>query len=155
MPTASHYTTDPLLREYLENHGRLTADKMELIAKQGRLPGCAPVGYLNTRRHDGAHAIVMDEKVSPLIREAFELAAEGDLSIAQILERLTAKGLRSRGGRAISASGLWVILTNPFYCGKLRFHFIVLPGTHEPTVSEELFERVQASLDKRRRNRAA
>lgn len=149
----SSYTFDPLLREYLEKHGSLTAEKMAEIAKMGRLPGCAPVGYLNTKTSSGAHAIMVDDKTAPLIREGFELAAEGNLSIARILEGLTARGLLSRGGRVVSASGLWVILNNPFYCGKIRFHFTVLQGTHEPVVSEELFDRVQKALDGRRRNR--
>jgi hypothetical protein len=144
---------DPLLREYFEKNGRLTAIKMEEIARQGRLPGCAPVGYLNTKTPMGEHRIVVDKEVSPLIREAFELAAEGTHSIREILYCLTAKGLRSRNGKVIKVSGMWSILQNPFYCGKIRFHFSVLPGTHGALIPEELFEKVQAQLRGRQFNR--
>ena len=153
MPTASHAYLDPLLREYFEKQGRLTSAKMAEIAKMGRLPGCAPVGYLNAADERGLRIIIVDPKTAPLIRVAFELTADGKYSLREITELLTQKGLRSRTGNVIKVSGLWSILQNPFYCGKIRFHFTVLPGSHEPIVSDELFERVRYQLERKQNNK--
>jgi hypothetical protein len=44
------------------------------------------------------------------------------------------------------------ILTNPFYRGLLVVKGEVYPGTHEPLVSDELYERVQRALGQRRKS---
>ncbi len=94
---------------------------------------------------------MVDEKLAPLVKEAFDLAAGGTLSLRKILEVLTGKGLVSRNSKAMGASALHALLTNPFYTGKLRYNGELLEGRHQPLVSSEVFERVQENLAKRRR----
>ena len=57
-----------------------------------------------------------------------------------------------------SKNQLWRILRNPFYYGKIVLPAYkdeeteLVPGQHEPLISEELFYSVQDVLDGRKRN---
>ena len=115
-------------------------------AKAGIAPGCAPVGYKNV-----GGGIVRDDRMAPLIAEAFALAA-CEMSLEKILAELTPKGLKSRNGKTMGRSALRLILTNPFYIGKLRFKDELLDGIHEPLVSEAVFKGANTSLSSRRKS---
>lgn len=41
------------------------------------------------------------------------------------------------------------ILHNPFFMGKVRYIGKLLPGAHEPLVSEEVFDLVQGTIKKK------
>jgi hypothetical protein len=146
-------TLDEASNLYHVHLGELIRRGMALQVKQGVFPGCAPVGYLN-RRKRGRAFFVINEQMAALVAEGFKLAAQNDMSDALSLSRicllLNAKGLRSRNGHSIGAGALRHILTNPFYTGKIRFHGEVLPGNHQPLISQELFEEVQQKLAKRK-----
>jgi hypothetical protein len=47
---------------------------------------------------------------------------------------------------------IYVILLNPFYCGKMRWKGVVSEGAHEPLISKELFELVQTILRRKTKN---
>jgi site-specific DNA recombinase len=57
------------------------------------------------------------------------------------------KGLRTKGGQPPAWSRMHSILTNKFYLGTIVWNEIEYPGNHQPLVSQELFERVQAVLN--------
>ncbi len=120
-------------------HGRRVSGAMAAKAARGIMPGCAPLGYKNAWVK-GEKAIVIDEGIAPLVREAFELAAAG-MPLRKVLDVITVKGLRSRNGRPMGVSGLWNVLTNPFYTGRMRYGGQLVEGTHPAIVSEELFKR--------------
>ena len=120
---------------------------MELKARAGIVPGCAPVGYKNV-----AGGVVLDAQTAPLIVEAFHLAA-GKMSLEKILTELTPKGLCSRNYKPMGRSALRLILNNPFYIGKLRFKGELLEGKHEPLIKENLYATVQSALKSRGRKR--
>lgn len=154
--TADHLpdpaTTPP--EELMRHYRALLAKRAKRASREkalaGEMPGCAPVGYRNARDR-GEATVEVDDELAPLVREAFRLAVEGDLSLRKMLEVLTAKGLVSRNGRPLGPSSLHAILTNPFYVGKLRYGGELIEGSHKPLVTGELFERAQEALAKRRR----
>ena len=107
-----------------------------------------PVGY----RKDAAQHLVPDPEVAPLVRTAFEMYATGCYTKRQVLDHVTALGLRNYRGEPMSTQVFDGMLVNPLYAG-----WLVVPqwdvrerGAFEPIVSDELFEAVQARLDGRR-----
>src|SRR5215470_6837872 len=123
-------------------------------AKAGGTPAMAPLGYLNIREIvDGreVRTVAIDPERGPLIAEAFELYATGEWTLRRLLDHLTAKGLRNRAIRArppqpLSLSRLGAILRSRYYIGYVYYRGAEYPGRHDPLVSQELFDRVQAVL---------
>ena len=108
--------------------------------------GCVPVGYRAEYR-DGEWRAVIDGKKAPAIREAFLLAGQG-MPIRSILRELA--GMRSVRGRRVGPSSLWVILTNPFYAGWLRYHAGLAPALHPAIVTKDEFDWAQGHMEIKR-----
>jgi hypothetical protein len=123
-------------------HGRL---------KQGLYPFAAPIGYLDM---GGGKPKVVDPIRGPLIRQAFELYASGRFTIDSLLAELTARGLRTRGGRPLQRSRIANLLRDSFYTGLIELRTgDSYNGVHEALVPLELFRRVRARLEGRIRSR--
>lgn len=140
------------LKEQSWNQPGYIAEKMQQHAEAGELMGAAPVGYRNIYEQ-GRKEVVIEEMSAALINEAFTLAATGKYSLNQIVRVVMDKGLRSRNRKPLQATGLWRILTNPFYCGQIRYKGKLIVGRHRPLVSQEIFEKVQKTLKSHCRNR--
>ena len=124
-------------------------------AKRGGTPGRARLGYLNVREQlpqgGEVRTIAIDPERAPLIRWAFETYATGLYSTADMTLLLDARGLRTRGDRrrapqALGQSSIHDMLSSPYYAGIVTYRGKNYPGRHEPLISEELFDRVQAVL---------
>lgn len=128
-----------------ENIRRGIRTKLE----KGWLPNMAPTGYLNDRE---GRTIVPDPERFPLMRRMWDLMLTGTYSPRQILEIATDQwGLRTKkrkrtGGKALTLGALYKIFGEPFYAGVIERHGLTYPGKHEPMVTLEEFERVQALL---------
>lgn len=140
---AAHYSRN--LREEVKKgiYGRL---------KQGFYPFRAPIGYLDL---GAAKPKMPDPDSAPLVREVFRLYDSGQYSLLQLVQEMDRRGLRNRGGTRITMNGLATMLKNPFYIGLMRIGktgetFI---GKHEPLVSTETFENVQALISGKRVDR--
>lgn len=144
-------TTDPMY-DYHALTGRMAAIAMEIKARRGELIFCPPVGYVIDDNGPRARA-VPDPLLAPLVREALELYASGDYSIRKLLNTMTEKGLVSRSGKPMGASGLHAMLTNPFYCGRVRWGGELIESGHEPLIGPETFDRVQRLMRQNRYNR--
>src|SRR3954447_14186859 len=107
--------------------GRLSADILAVVAadfirnnrqearkgfygrlKQGIYPLAAPIGYLDQGK--GGKVKVVDSERAPLVRYAFERYATGEVSLHEIVDDLTAKGLRNRKGKRLTLTGLLTML---------------------------------------------
>jgi DNA invertase Pin-like site-specific DNA recombinase len=128
--------------------------KMGEKAKKGGTLGRAPLGYLNVReRFEGreVRTVVPDPERAPFVILAFELYATGEYSLRRLVEELTDRGLRTRPGRypasPLSDSKLNTMLRDPYYLGMVTYQGAQYPGRHQPLVSQDLFDRVQAILD--------
>lgn len=141
--------------------GRLTADIQAVIAadyirnlreecikgiygrlKQGLYPFKAPLGYLD---QGGGKPKVICPKDGPLVKQAFELYASGQISYVPLLQELGSRGLRNSRGGQLTLNGLSKILQNPFYVGLIRIKTTgrTYQGLHEPLVDMATWKRVQ------------
>lgn len=131
--------------------------------EDGRPWNCTMLGY---RIEDGTFVIEPDE--AAIVRRIFSMYLDG-MGIQSIVNTLNAEGIRTRYGREFNHSGMQKILRNYAYTGNLllqktyredcltkkdyvnrgqrpQYH---AAGTHEPIISPEDFERVQAELKRR------
>lgn len=128
-----------------ENVRRGNRTKIE----NGWRPGWAPIGYLND---PATKTIITDPDRFPLVRDIWELMLTGSYSPRRIWEIATREwGLRTVqrkriGGKPITLSSLYVVLTNRFYAGVIESEGKLYPGKHRPMVTIGEFERVQKLL---------
>ena len=125
--------------------------------RNGGMVGRAPLGYVNIRtivngRED--RTVELDEKRAPLVREAFELYATGEWTLQNLAEALATRGLTTHSTirvpeKPITAQKLHALLTNEFYLGRVNYQGTTFPGNHEPLISLETFDSVQAILHSR------
>lgn len=97
----------------------------------------APIGYDHVLR-SGQKLIVVNE-IGKLIRMAFEWKANEGISNADILLRLSEKGLN------LSKQHISEILKNPFYAGMLSHKLLdgkIIEGKHEKLITPEIFRKV-------------
>ena len=117
--------------------------------QHGWLPGLAPLGYLNDKE---MKTIVVDPERFPVIRRMWEFMLTGAYTPRRIWEIATQDwGLRTvrrkrSGGKPISLSAAYRILTNRFYTGVLESEGKLFPGKHRPMVTMDEFEHVQRLL---------
>jgi len=155
-----HFVTETL--DFRSRGGRLTADIQAVIAadyirnlreetvkgmrgrlKQGLWPWKAPPGYLDAGR---GQLKIIDPIVAPFVRRLFELYATGAYSLFSLGKHVAHQAKLPELSRLIQPSMLSYLLSNPFYCGilLLRGTGERFPGHHEPLISVELFQEVQA-----------
>ncbi len=116
--------------------------------KQGFYPLSAPRGYVNNGR---AKSKTIDPIEGPLVAEAFQLYASGRYSLDLLRHELKIRGLTQPGGGPLSFNGISKMLRNPFYIGLMRIAKSgeTFQGNHEPLVTKNAFDRVQAILSGR------
>ncbi|REJ76312.1 MAG: recombinase family protein [Acidobacteria bacterium] len=148
--------------------GRLSADIQAVVAadyirnlkeevkkglygrlKQGLYPFPAPVGYQD---NGPAKAKTIDPIHGPLVKKAFELYLTGNYSITSLADDLYKRGLRNQFGRKVSRNGLFNLLHNPFYIGRIRMKKTqqIFSGVHRPLITDEKFRAVQDMLSSNR-----
>jgi site-specific DNA recombinase len=134
--------------DYIRNLREETLKGIRGRLRQGLLPFCAPLGYVNTGK---GQVKTIDPLTGPLIRQAFELYATGRHTLKTLLAELNRRGLRNRRGRTVFINDLSRILNNPFYTGLIRIRPTgeTYPGAHAPLVTTALFRTVQARLTRR------
>ena len=120
---------------------------MRAAQDRGRWTFQAPIGYLTGP--SGGPSLVADPTRAALIRLAFERFDTEACSKRELLDFISARGLKTRRGRTLSAQTLNSILRNPLYAGRIvvpKFGAGVVRGDFEPLLSDGLFDRVQARL---------
>ena len=131
---------------YVDNLPENTKRGLRQKVRRGECPGVAPFGYINDVR---TRTIVIDKRNAPIAKEAFELYAQGDQRLEDIVNFLASKQVFTRGGKLAHRDRVKKMLTNPFYYGHFRYVGEVYEGKHTPIVSKKLFDRVQTVLTKR------
>ncbi len=121
---------------------------MRMLAREGWWVTLAPLGYLNKRTEHGKPSLVLDPQKAALIREGFEQVAMGQSQI-DVLRGLRARGLR-RGNNELCTQSWNAMLANPVYAGWITGKLVgpePVRGKWEPIVSQDVFDRVQITLD--------
>ena len=102
---------------YVDSLAENTKRGLRQKVRRGEYPNSAPVGYLNDSR---TKTIVINKKRSLIIRQAFELYAQGNSRLEDIATFLAKQGMVTTGGKRIHINRVTSILKNPFYCGHFR-----------------------------------
>jgi site-specific DNA recombinase len=127
---------------------------MEKVRRGGTV-NKAPIGYLNVRHvRDGreVRTVEVDEVRGPLITWAFDAYATGEWSLTALTDALVAEGLTTvpsaqLAEKPIPRATLHRLLRNPYYTGLVVRHGVTYPGTHEPLVAQDVFDKVQSVLE--------
>ncbi|MEK7563618.1 MAG: recombinase family protein [Patescibacteria group bacterium] len=118
--------------------------------RRGEYPSFAPVGYINDSR---TKSVIVDKKSAPIIRQAFELYAEGNHRLKDVSDFLAQHNILSRSGKRIHITRASFIMQNPFYTGLFRYAGEIHEGKYEPIIAKKLFDKVQEVMKQRGRPR--
>jgi DNA invertase Pin-like site-specific DNA recombinase len=86
-----------------------------------------------------------------VIRETYDLYLSGH-SLQQIADIFNSRGIRTKKGRTWMRETVSHVLSNPLYCGFIKWDSIVKKAVHTPVVSIETFSAVQTMMEHRTRN---
>ncbi len=123
---------------------RRTRDGIHGTLLKGRCSNKAPRGYKNLK---GQKKVVVDDKVAPLVRDAFEEVAKGIKTPTLVMKEVQKRGLK------VSRSSFFEMLRNHFYCGEIYVpEYLGEPaqyveGIHKPLITKETFMKVQSRID--------
>jgi site-specific DNA recombinase len=125
-----------------------TREGMKSALRAGRWPFRPPVGY---RKPNGvtSPSLELDPATAPLVLRAFEITATSTRSQRDILEEVTALGLRTANGSRVSLQAFGAMLKNRIYVGRACSPGlgVDVKGDFTPIVPEELFSRAQGDTD--------
>ena len=130
-----------------------TRDKIAATRRKGKWAGGHPV--LGYTVDPTGRKLVVDEAEADRVKAIFELYAEhGSLLpvVAELARRgwrtkaWTTRSGRARGGGPFTRTGLYHLLTNVTYAGKVRYKDEVHPGEHEAIIAPDVWQAVQARL---------
>lgn len=143
--------------EALSNHVKKGVDER---VRQGRHLGGVPFGYRPCSLEDcdpehvgGVHPVPAEAQA---VGELFKRYAAGTTTTVQLAAWMNGQGHRTNNrhrmgndeaeGRFFTNASIRGILHNAFYAGKVKHKDELLDGAHEPLISWEIFEQVQANL---------
>jgi hypothetical protein len=94
------------------------------------------------------------EDQAHFVRRAFDLIARGRYRKTDVLKMVTDEGLTTSKGKCLTPQTFQAVLRNRLYAGWVTLasdeQFEPVRDLHEPLVTQETFDRVQAVLDGRR-----
>lgn len=136
-----------MAKNYIDNLSEEARKGMQEKAEQGIWPTKTPLGYRNVDGPDGKKIIAVDPSVAPLVTKLFEWYSTGTLSLKELARKARAAGLTHRkSGTPVPVSTVQTILRNRLYAGEFEWNGRTYQGRHEPLVTRDLWERVQAVL---------
>ncbi|MEL6818976.1 MAG: recombinase family protein [Pseudomonadota bacterium] len=125
--------------------------------KNGWLPNRAPIGYRNCPE---TGTIIPHEPHFSTLRRIFDLVLADRHSVAAISRIVTKDwGYRTpqwktRGGKALSRSALYRLVTNPFYAGYVSWNGQLHAGQHPPIITKAEHARVLELVRKPEKERS-
>jgi site-specific DNA recombinase len=135
----------------LENDNKSINVKRGLKTKceLGFWPSVAPTGYLNSKNKDEKGIVYVDPDRASTIKEMFVKVGHQGWSGRKVYRWLLETKFRTRTGKPLTLSNIYMILNNHFYHGtfeypKLSGRWFV--GKHTPLISKDLFDDVQKQL---------
>jgi len=138
-----------------------TRDKIAAARRRGKWTGGAPVLGYDRARDNGGSRLVVNQAEAKQVRTIYEKYLELG-SLLAVVRWLDAQNWRnkryetkkgtSRGGKDFDKSTLQKLLTNRLYLGKITYKGQVYEGEHEAIISQELFDRVRAMLQRNGRS---
>ena len=134
--------------QFILDHRKNIRRTQDEKAARGWFPHTLPVGYLWNRE---TKEIDIDPVRFPLLRRAWDLLLTGSYLVPEVLDKLTEWGYlsrksRSNAGKPMARNRFYVLFDNPFYYGEFTYQGERHIGRHQPMVTREEFERVQAII---------
>ncbi len=140
--------------------GERIRDKLAASMAKGMwMGGTAPLGYAPNGR---SLKIIPDE--AETVRTIYQLYLEVK-SVSKLAEELDRRKIRSkrfktktgnwRGGHKFAQGGLYKLLANPIYLGKIRHKKNVYEGLHEAILDQDLWDAVQKQIEDNRQGHKA
>lgn len=135
----------------LENDNKVINVKRGLRARceMGLWPCTAPTGYLNSKNVDKKCHVEIDPRRAPMIKKMFEKVAYERHSGRQVYQWLKEKDFKSKNGKHLTLSNVYILLRNTFYYGSFEYPRKSgqwFKGIHEPIITKELFDMVQENI---------
>ena len=121
---------------------KVTRGMRETALKGNSCGGQVSLGYKVENKK-----LVPDPKTAPLVREAFELYADG-WSVADICRKFNNAGYRTKRGTLFNKNSFRVMFHNRKYIGVYKYDDIEIDDGIPPIVDRTTFEKVQARLKK-------
>lgn len=146
---------ESLLEDYAEFYSAELSEKIHRGQKENALKGLnnggrIPLGYIL-----GAdQRLQIDPLTAPIVTEVFTRYADGE-TLRKITQSLNDRGLRNKDNRPYNKNSFHEVLKNRKYIGEYRYQDVVIPGGVPAIVPLELFERVQARMERNRKIPAA
>ena len=118
-----------------------TRDGMRKGASLGYFMGTAPVGYLNHRTEDGKSTLILDPKLSSIVKKCLEEFSSGHYTA----EELRRKYFGASSLRPVSKQTFLNMLRNPTYVGKIAVpnteggYPLLVNGHHQAIISMSTF----------------
>lgn len=123
---------------------KVRAGMYQTALKGKTIGGQTPLGYkiVNDK-------LEIDPITAPIVREAFERYAKGE-TVASICEDFNRRGFRSKRGAKFNKNSFHHMFKNKKYIGVFTYSDIVRKDVVPPIVSQEVFNKVQSKLNKRK-----
>ncbi|KKU11588.1 MAG: Recombinase [Parcubacteria group bacterium GW2011_GWC2_45_7] len=121
---------------------------MRQKVRRGEYPGLAPFGYFNDPRTKN---VAVDKKQADILRQIFELYAQGNSRLEDISNFLAQQGITSRNGKHWKRDRISFILSNHLNVGFFRYSKELYEGKHQPVISKKIFDDVQIVLKQKGR----
>ncbi|MFZ2187792.1 MAG: recombinase family protein [Candidatus Moraniibacteriota bacterium] len=137
----------------LENDNKSINVKRGLRTRveMGLWPAPAPTGYFKEKRMDRKCETLIDPDRAPIIKQMFEKVAYEKWSGRKVYNWLKFDlNFKTAGGnKNLTLSNVYILLQNHFYYGTFEYPKKSgnwYQGRHEPIISKELFDQVQAQV---------
>ena len=144
--------------------GERIRDKIAAQRRKGKWAGGFPILGYDVDRSGGSPKLVANPYEARRVREIFDLYLTLG-SLTPVIDELSNRGWtnkqwttkkgETKGGRAFDKGGLYALLTNPLYVGKVKHKANLFHGEHEALITQELFDKVEATLRRNGRSGGA
>lgn len=119
---------------------KITRGLKESAYKHNSIGGAIPLGYKSEGKK-----LVIDEETAPIVRQAFEMYAEGH-SVADICRLFNARGYKTSKGTNFGKSSFSKMFHNERYIGVYQFHDYRAEDAIPAIIDKKLFYQVQARM---------
>ena len=128
--------------DYNAEHGYVTGGNIALGYK---------TDSIDKTNKDSKKKFVVDEATAPIVRRIFEMYADEHKTMAQIIRHLNEQGIKTSRDVAFNKNSLRLMLQNKQYVGIYTYRDTEYPDKIPRIIDDDLFERVQQSLNKNKK----
>ncbi len=133
-----------------DNRGINVKRGLRTRVEMGLWPGMAPLGYLDQNLMDKKGQKIIDPLRAPIVKQVFEKVAYEKWSGRKVYHWLLHElNFKTRSNKPLGLSGVFRLLSNPFYYGAYEFPRESgnwYQGKHKPIITKEVFDLTQVQI---------